>query len=102
MPPVRATVTIDGASVTILPRRAPVGNSGPIRGRTVTVVPVAEGGAVPPGDRPTYDARLEPRSQPAVAILDLTEAEARQSGAERGVTEVLFWDGRRARILACE
>jgi hypothetical protein len=92
----RATVTIDGATVTILPRRAPVGNSGPIRGRSVAVFPVAASDACPANVAP---ATVEPGTRDGHAVLDLTEAEARARGATLGVSAVLFWDGRRAQIL---
>jgi hypothetical protein len=89
----RATVTIDGATVTILPRRAPVGNSGSIRGRTVAVFPVDASGACP--------ATVEPGGRAGHAVLDLTEAEARAEGATLGVSAVLFRDGRRAHVFDC-
>ncbi len=42
----RATLEIDGATLTLLPRRAPVGNSGPIRGRPLTVFPLGVDGSL--------------------------------------------------------
>ena len=99
--PTRATVVIDAAPVTILPRRAPVGNSGPIRGRTLAIFP----GAPPPtlADRPdaTLSATVEPGAHPAFAVLDLGEREAADLGRALGLGEILFWDGRRAHLLPC-
>ena len=97
----RATIEFDGASVTILPRRAPVGNSGPIRGRALAVVP-----GDPP---PTLDADLgtvvqatvEPGARPGFAILDLGEDAAAELGRMLGIPELLYGDGRRARLLSC-
>ena len=98
----RATVEIDGASVTILPKRAPVGNSGPIRGRTLAIYPdVPERSTVPELPPGEVLGRIEPGNRPAHAILDVTEAEALARGSALGLDEILFWDGRRAQILAC-
>ena len=99
--PARATVLIDGAAVTILPKRAPVGNSGPIRGRTLAIFsgqPPAE----PPGrSAARYSATVEPGARPAFAVADLGEREAVALGGALGLAEILFWDGRRARLLPC-
>jgi hypothetical protein len=107
--PIRATIVIGGEPVTILPRRAPVGNSEPIRGRTLTIVPDAPPptapssiGTVPlEGDRDQFSATLEPGGLPARAVLDLTDVEAATLGRAAGLDQVLFWDGRRARLLDC-
>jgi hypothetical protein len=90
----RATVLIDGAAVTILPRRAPVGNSAPIRGRTLAIYV----GEPAPEQLP---ATVEPGGVPAFAILDLDAAEATSIGRGLGLAEILFWDGRRASLLPC-
>ena len=90
----RATVLIEGARVTILPRRAPVGNSGPIRGRSLAIYP----------GEPTEEqlpATIEPGATPGFAILDLAEREATAIGRTLGLAEILFWDGRRASLLPC-
>ncbi|HZO30607.1 MAG TPA: hypothetical protein VFH48_31945 [Chloroflexota bacterium] len=97
----RATVWFDGAPVTILPRRAPVGNSGPIRGRTVAVFPGAPPLTTPAPPRAMLPASVEPGDQAAFAILDLGEQEAADHGRALGLAEILFWDGRRARLLPC-
>lgn len=97
----RATVWIDGATVTILPKRAPVGSSGPIRGRSLTLLPDVPSSDLPELDHPAFAATVEPGGRPAHAILDLSEAEARRAGAALGLHAVLFWDGRRAQILDC-
>ena len=91
----RATIELAGGAVTILPRRAPVGNSGPIRGRTLTVLP---GVAAYPE---SFSATVEPDGQAARAILDLTEAGATTAARALGLAEILFWDGRRAHLLDC-
>jgi hypothetical protein len=100
-PPTRATVWVEGGPVTILPKRAPVGNSGPIRGRTLAIFPTTDRAGLPP-DIVVLSATLEPGSQPGLAVPDLLESEARAMCAALGVTAILFWDGRRARILACD
>jgi hypothetical protein len=100
----RVTVLIDGASVTILPRRAPVGNSGPIRGRALAIFPTladVASAALPAHAPDHYQATVEPDRQPAVAVPDLAEAEALAVGRALGLDEILFWDGRRAQILSC-
>jgi hypothetical protein len=101
MRPWHATVLIDGAPVTILPRRAPVGNGGPIRGRTLAIYP----GDPPPQLSERRDAVLaatvEPGAELGFAVLDLSEGEAATLGRSLGLAEILFWDGRRARLLSC-
>jgi hypothetical protein len=92
--PTRATLWIDGARLTILPRRAPVGNSGPIRGRTLAIYP-----GTPTQDQ--FPAIIEPGGISGFAILDLDEGEAAKLGRTLGLTEILFWDGRRASLLPC-
>lgn len=114
---VRATLEIDGATLTLLPRRAPVGNSGPIRGRALTVIPLvreqAGGPAVPTGgaaidrvramlprpDAPILPAVLQPGDGPGVAVFDLAPGEAVALGRALGAASVLHWDGRRAQAL---
>ena len=117
--PTRATVWIEGAPVTILPRRAPVGTSGPIRGRTLAVFPYPgdfDGSvsdavleisrllqeALPP-DRwhEGFLARVEPGNRPAQTVTDVTADEAAAAGTKLGLAEILFWDGRRAHLLPC-
>ena len=99
--PTRATVLIDGGPVTILPRRAPVGNSGPIRGRTLAIFPGAPPPSLPERADARFAATVEPGAQPAFAVLDLGEDQAADLGRALGLREILFWDGRRARLLAC-
>jgi hypothetical protein len=98
----RATVLIGGASVTILPRRAPVGNSGALRGRALAIF--AGDPAPPRAERPgaVCPATVEPGSRPGFAVLDLREEEAVALGRSLGLGEILYWDGRRARVLACD
>ncbi len=97
----RATVLVDDAPVTLLPRRAPVGNSGPIRGRTLAVFPGSPTPTLPDQPSARLTATVEPGAQPAFAVLDLDEREAAALGRALGLAEVLFWDGRRARLLPC-
>ena len=99
----RATITIDGAPVTLLPKRAPVGNSGPIRGRPLAVF-AAE--VIPPSTLPDaaaeavrLPATIGPGGLPGIAVFDLTESEAGAAARALGVRELLYWDGRRARLL---
>ena len=105
--PERATVWIDGASVTILPRRAPVGNSSPIRGHTLAIFPVAAEvepalvSALPEHAADRFAATVEPDARPALAVADLTETAALAAAREVGLDEILYWDGRRAQIVAC-
>ena len=111
--PTRVTVTFDVGTVTLLPRRAPVGNSAPIRGETLAVFPLMADtpSAVaehltrflghPVVHAPAVVSTGETDEQPAIAVLGLTEAEAKSIGATIGLESVLFWDGRRANVLAC-
>lgn len=93
--------------MTILPRRAPVGSSGPIRGRTLAIFPAspeamsALDAALPAHATDHFEGTLEPGSQPAIAIADLTEADTLAAGRALGLDEILFWDGRRAQVVAC-
>jgi hypothetical protein len=107
----RVTVDIAGSVVTIMPRRAPVGESGPIRGRTLAVFPNPPASNTTPASklsesvdgrgRPIYAGTIEPGGTPATTVLDLDQPEAVAIGRAAGLTEVLFWDGRRAQLLAC-
>jgi hypothetical protein len=38
---------------------------------------------------------------PGIAVLGLTEAEAVAGGSQLGLSQILFWDGRRAFVVAC-
>jgi len=101
--PTHATIQFEDGPVTILPRRAPVGNSGPIRGHTLAVFPspATLPASLPEGRHPGVPGRIEPGDQPAHALLGLTEAEAVAVAQTLGLDAILFWDGRRAQILAC-
>jgi hypothetical protein len=118
---------LDGAVVTLLPRRAPVGNSGPIRGRPLTVFPLgrpAAGAAVGPHAAASPDAGagvdervarvraalprpdaeivpavLQPGDVAGVAVFDLLPGEALAAGRALAVASLLHWDGRRAQVL---
>lgn len=72
----RATVAIDGTTVTLLPRRAPVGNSGPIRGRPLTVFPVGTGPDAGAGTAvgPPADVDAGPPAAPSAAADRLRAA----------------------------
>ena len=109
----RVTVTFDDGTVTLLPRRAPVGNSAPIRGATLVALPLMGETPAAVADhlttllgRPVVHAPAvlsigEADRQPGIAVLGLTEAEAERVGATIGLESVFFWDGRRASVLAC-
>ncbi|MGE3272387.1 MAG: hypothetical protein AB7P40_26805 [Chloroflexota bacterium] len=103
----RVTVFFEDGHVTLLPRRAPVGNSAPIRGVTLAVFPVPDGSLLAlnlgPSSRsaPRFCAVTEPDTVPATAILGLSEAEAVQAASALGFGRVFFWDGRRASLLDC-
>jgi hypothetical protein len=99
--PWRATVLIDGAPVTILPRRAPVGNGGPIRGRTLAIFPGDPPSRLSARRDAVLAATVEPGAEPGFAVLDVAEYEAATLGRSLGLVEILYWDGRRAHVLAC-
>jgi hypothetical protein len=89
--------------VTLLPKRAPLGNSAPIRGRTLAVLALPPSGIepAPPAGAERFDAWLLPGERPAVAFADLDEVAAIALGRGVGLAEVFFWDGRRGRLLTC-
>jgi len=64
--PTRATIQFDDGPVTILPRRAPVGNSGPIRGHTLAVFPTPASlpASLPEGWHEGFPGRIEPGNRP--------------------------------------
>ena len=102
----RATVQLADGPVTILPKRAPVGNSGPIRGRTLAVLATPSAAmelhvALTEHGAECFTAVLAPGARPAVAVANLAEADALAIGRALGLVEILFWDGRRAHVLAC-
>jgi hypothetical protein len=86
-----------------LPRRAPVGTSGPIRGRTLAIFATTDAAgldrAVPRRGAARFPATVEPGGRPATAVADLSEAEAVDVARGLGLAEILFWDGRRAQVL---
>jgi hypothetical protein len=114
---------LEGAAVTVLPRRAPVGNSGPLRGRPLTVFPLGGAAAGPPAgagteagaavveriarvraalprtDAEIVPAVLQPGDVASVAVFDLLPDEALAVGLALAVASLLHWDGRRARVL---
>lgn len=110
----RATVLVDGGSVTLLPRRAPVGQSGPLRGRALAVLPLAraDSGAglarieaaldrvLPTGPGvERLPATLGPDDAPALGLLDLPEGAVVALGRALELAAVFYWDGRRARLV---
>jgi hypothetical protein len=107
------TITVEGERVSLIPKRAPVGNSRPIRGRTLAIVDLPSGAgpradrvemfrsAFPSGNLDCYSATIEPDHQGAIAVCDVTRDEALTAGRRLGMTEILFWDGRRAALLSC-
>lgn len=101
MSPVRVTVVIDGGPVTLMPRRAPVGSSGPIRGRSLAIYSGQPPASLLARSPRPFQATVEPGRQPGFAIVDLDERDAASLGQMLGLAEILFWDGRRARLLPC-
>ena len=111
--PTRVTVTFQDGTVTLLPRRSPVGNSAPIRGETLAAFPLMGDPPVAVAERltaflgrpvlhaPAVLSTGESTGHPGIAVLGLTEAEAERIGAAIGLEGVFFWDGRRASMLAC-
>jgi hypothetical protein len=99
---VRVTIEVDGASVTILPRRAPVGASGPIRGRSLAIFPGDPPSALGVDPGAVMRAIVEPGAQPGFAILDLGTTDAATLGRSLGLGAILYWDGRRAYLLPCD
>jgi hypothetical protein len=102
----RFVVQLPDGDVTLLPRRAPLGHSSLIRGRTLAVVALAgttwdEGAARLPDGMRAFHATILPGERPAIAVTDLTEAEAIGLGQTLGADEILYWDGRRGRMVAC-
>ena len=89
--PTRVTVTFDDGTVTLLPRRAPVGNSAPIRGETLAVFPLMGDTLSAVADQfttflghpvvhaPAVVSISDGDGQPGIAVLGLTEAEDRKS-----------------------
>ncbi len=115
----RVTVQIGDAIVTIMPRRAPVGNSGPIRGQSLAMFPdpPVQPGAVPVEfvERGEYlrphlpDRRhdlffgtADPGGRQVTAVANLDRFGAAAVGRALGLSEILFWDGRRAGVLECD
>lgn len=107
---VRATVELDGSTVTLLPRRAPVGNSTLIRGRALTVFPLGAGAdsdentrllraVLPRPDAEICPALMQPGDLSGVAVFDLTADEALAVSSTLTIPSVLHWDGRRAQLL---
>jgi hypothetical protein len=107
----RATVQFDGSTVTLLPRRAPVGNSAPVRGRPLTVFALDAGAGsdddtsvvrtvLPRPEAEVFPALMQPGDVAGVAVFDLTADEAQAVCRALRLTSVLHWDGRRAQLLS--
>jgi hypothetical protein len=102
----RFVVQFLAGDLTLLPKRAPLGNSAPIRGRTLAVMALAgttwdAATARLPDDAHAFRASILPGEQPAIAVTDLTEDTAIGLGQTLNADEILFWDGRRGRMVAC-
>jgi hypothetical protein len=102
---VRFVVRLPGGDVTLLPRRAPLGNSGPIRGRSLTIVAVLDAApdvvlAQVPTTSERFEASILPGDRPALALADLSEADAISLGRALALDEIFYWDGRRGRLVA--
>ena len=116
-------VHLPDGTVTLLVRRAPVGNSGPIRDRRLAIVTAYNPGHERPGAAANRAANEQLRAEierrgwvwypalgysperdhaePSFAILDVGEDDAVEIGRQFGQTAVLVWDGRRARVVWC-
>lgn len=116
-------VQLPGGTVTLLVRRAPLGNSGPIRGRRLAVVTAYNPGRERPGEsanraaherlrreierrgRVSYEALgyspERDHEEPSFAIPDIGEDEAVELGRQFGQAAILVWDGRRCRVVWC-
>ena len=100
----RFVVQFPEGELTLLPKRAPLGNSAPISGAGRAGIGqhrVGRGQGATPG-RCAGIAHVDlPGKQPAIAVIDLTEDAAMSLGRTLGLGEILFWDGRRGRMVAC-
>jgi hypothetical protein len=84
-----------------MPRRAPVGSSSPIRGRSLAIFASQPPASLLTRSPRPLQATVEPGTQVGFAIVDLDEHDAAALGRTLGLAEILFWDGRRARLMPC-
>jgi hypothetical protein len=101
----RVVVRLPGGPVTLLPKRAPIGNSALLRGRALAVL-AAGGSQIQaatrlPDHAESFDATFLPGQTPGTAILDIAEADAVNLGRALALPEILYWDGRRGRMVGC-
>jgi len=99
-------VELPDGPVTLLPRRAPIGNSTPIRGRPLAVIPVGDAEhqgvlSASSADQETYPALVLPGEMRAIALLDVDEADAVRLCRALRQDEIFYWDGRRGRLVGC-
>jgi hypothetical protein len=116
-------VHLPGGTLTLLVKRAPLGNSGPIRGRRLAVLTAYNSGHERPSEaeNEAANARLlaeierrgltwaravgyspeRDHEEPSFAVFDLSVDEALALGRAFGQAAVLYWDGRRACIAWC-
>lgn len=103
---IRFVVQLPGGDVTLLPRRAPLGNSAPIRGRTLVIVAASDAESeapltIVPAAADRFAASILPGERSALALPDLSESDAVSLGQALGLDEIFFWDGRRGRLVPC-
>ena len=116
-------VHLPDGTVTLLVRRAPLGNSAPIRDRRLAIVTAYNPGHERPGEAANRAANERLRveverrgwawypaigysperdhTEPSFAVLDVGEDEATELGRQFGQAAVFVWDGRRGRLAWC-
>lgn len=116
-------VQLPDGTVTLLVRRAPLGNSGPIRDRRLAIVTAYNPGYERPDDAANRAANERLRAEierrgwawceatgysperdhrePSFAIFDVSDDEAVEIGRQFGQAAIFAWDGRRGRIAWC-
>ena len=117
-------VHLPDGTVTLLVRRAPLGNREPIRDRRLAIVTAYNPGCERPGaaeNRAANErlrAEIERRGwewhaavgysperdheEPSFAVMDIGEDAAVELGRQFGQAAVFTWDGRRGRLAWCD
>ena len=116
-------VHLPGGTVTLMVRRAPLGNSGPIRDRRLAIVTAHNPGHERPGDEANRAANERLRAEierrewtwcaavgyspernheePSFAVLDVREDEVLELARQFRQRAIFVWDGRRGRLAWC-
>ena len=116
-------VHLPDGTVTLMVRRAPLGNSGPIRDRRLAIVTAYNPGHARPGDEANraanerLRAEIEARGwawygalgysperdheEPSFAVLDVSEDDTLELAHRFGHRAIFVWDGRRGRLAWC-